>query len=42
MNVKITLLAATAAALLCLPPVGLRAQQVDTNPVELPSTTVWQ
>ena len=35
-------LAVTAAALLCLPPVGLRAQQFNTNPVELPSSTVWQ
>ena len=38
----IHILAVTAAVLLCLPTVGLRAQQVDTNPVELPSTTVWQ
>jgi len=38
----INILALAAAALLCLPTVGLRAQQVDTNPVELPSTTVWQ
>ena len=38
----LNLLAATAAALLCLPPAGLRAQQFNTNPVELPSSTVWQ
>ena len=37
----IILLAVAAAVLLCLPS-GLKAQQVDTNPVELPSTTVWQ
>lgn len=37
----LTFLASTAAALLCMP-LGLLAQQVDTNPVELPSTSVWQ
>ena len=42
MKTNLTLLAATAAALLCLLPADLRAQQVDTNPVELPSTSVWQ
>lgn len=36
----LTFLASTAAALLCMP-LGLLAQQVDTNPVELPSTSVW-
>lgn len=37
----ITILAVTAAALLWLPQC-LHAQQVDTNPIELPSTSVWQ
>lgn len=35
------LLAVAAVALLWLP-VSLKAQQFNTNPVELPSTTVWQ
>ena len=40
MNVKITLLAATAAALLCLPP-ALKAQmRLDTEP-QRPSTDAW-
>ncbi len=34
-------LAVAAVVLLCLPH-GLRAQQFDTNPVELPSTSVWE
>ena len=34
-------IAVLAAALLSTPP-GLRAQQFNTNPVEQPSTTVWQ
>ena len=37
----ITILAITAAALLWFPQC-LHAQQVDTNPIELPSTSVWQ